>query len=379
MINIVFAGGGTGGHIYPGLAVVTELKKICTEKGISKDQYRIIWIGSKNGLDKDIVEKDGNVDKFIGISCGKLRRYFSIKNFIDFFKILAGFLASFFILAKLKPVFLFSKGGFVSVPPCFSAKLLKIPVFTHECDFSPGLATRLNSKCASKILVSFEKTKAYFSAPLQEKIIVTGNPVRPVFYTASSERGLEFLGLDKQSSNKPILLVLGGSLGALQINNLICDTMSWLCDNYIVIHQTGKKDYERLSSLKDSYKDYHPFPFIYNEMPDVMAAADLVLSRAGSNFLWECSATGRPLLLIPLSGSGTRGDQVENARFFETQGAAKVLTGNNVTVDNLKKVLIDLKDQSVRESLSKNVQKMSEGKKPALNIAELIYSAIKWS
>ena len=374
MINIVFAGGGTGGHIYPGLAVVAELRKKLESNGITKERYNIIWIGSKNGLDKDIVEKDGSVDKFIGISCGKLRRYFSFKNFIDFFKIVAGFISSFFILLKLKPVILFSKGGFVSVPPCYASKMLKIPVYTHECDFSPGLATRLNSRCATKILVSFEKTKSFFSGEKAQKVVVTGNPVRPVFYTADCEKGLRFLGLE--NAQKPILLVLGGSLGAVQINNLIYDTIDWLSDNFVVVHQTGKADYDRLAPLQSSHVDYHPYPFIYGEMPDVMAAADIVLSRAGSNFLWECSVTGKPLVLIPLAGSGTRGDQVENARFFESQGAAKVLTGDDVTSDKLKDILIEMKDAEIRKSLSANVSNMSAGAKPALTIAELMFDFI---
>ena len=377
MINIVFAGGGTGGHIYPGLAVVSELRKKLEEHGIKKDEYRFIWIGSKNGLDKDIVENDGNIDEFIGISCGKLRRYFSFRNLIDFFKITAGFISSFFILLRLKPVILFSKGGFVSVPPCYASKILRIPVYTHECDFSPGLATRLNSRCASKILVSFEKTQSFFSGEKRERTVVTGNPVRPVFYTADAEKGRAFLGLDKtQKKDKPLLLVLGGSLGALQINNLIYDIIKWLCENFTVIHQTGKADYERFVPLQSTHGDYHPYAFIYTEMPDVMAASDLVLSRAGSNFLWECSVTGRPLVLIPLSGSGTRGDQVENARYFESQGAAKVLTGADVTSDNLKTVLSEMKDAKVRDGLSANVRKMSEGTMPALRIAELLWQEI---
>ena len=393
MINIVFAGGGTGGHIYPGLAVVAELRKKLEDNGISNDKYSIIWIGSKNGLDKDIVEKDGSIDKFVGISCGKFRRYFSVKNFIDFFRIAAGFISSFFILLRLKPVMLFSKGGFVSVPPCFAAKALRIPVFTHECDFSPGLATRLNSRCATKILVSFEKTKSFFSEGKANKVFVTGNPVRPVFYSAEREKGLRFLGLESLSTNnqdrskdfssvsetneKPMLLVLGGSLGAVQINNLIYDTIDWLCENFILVHQTGKADYERFEQLQFSHKNYHPYPFIYSEMPDVMAAADIVLSRAGSNFLWECSVTGRPLVLIPLAGSGTRGDQVENANFFESQSAAKVLTGESVTSDNLKAVLSEMKDEKVRKNLSENVRKMSVKTKPALTIAELMFENIK--
>ena len=186
MKTVVFTGGGTGGHIYPGLAVVDELKeKINSTKidGKSLD-VQIVWIGSSKGMDKNLVEKSGSVDKFIGIPCGKLRRYFSFQNFIDLFKIAAGFISAFFRLAKLKPLVVFSKGGFVSVPSCYAAKLLKIPVFTHECDFSTGLATRLNLKVAEKLLVSYEETKNKLPSSVQEKTIVTGNPVRPIFYTA---------------------------------------------------------------------------------------------------------------------------------------------------------------------------------------------------
>ena len=381
MMNIVFAGGGTGGHIYPGLAVVDELRKKLDDTGVGCGQYRIIWIGSKNKLDKDIVDKSSSIDKFVGIPCGKLRRYFSLLNIVDFFKIAAGFVSAFFILLRLKPVILFSKGGFVSVPPCFAAKALRIPVFTHECDFSPGLATRLNSRCATKILVSFEKTKSFFSGEKANKVVVSGNPVRPVFYVADPKKGLQFLGLENKGETggheKPLLLVLGGSLGAVQINNLIYDNIDWLCQNFIVVHQTGKNDSERFAKLRESHDGYHPYPFIYGEMPDVMAAADVVLSRAGSNFLWECSVTGKPLVLIPLAGSGTRGDQVENARFFESQKAAKVLTGDDVTAEKLKEVLSELKNADVRKNLSENVRKMSAGAKPAMTIANLMFDEIQ--
>ena len=380
-MNIVFAGGGTGGHIYPGLAVVDELRKKLDETGVGRGQYRIIWIGSKNKLDKDIVDKSGPIDKFVGIPCGKLRRYFSLLNIVDFFKIAAGFVSAFFILLRLRPVILFSKGGFVSVPPCFAAKALRIPVFTHECDFSPGLATRLNSRCATKILVSFEKTKSFFSGEKANKVVVSGNPVRPVFYVADTKKGLQFLRLENKGETggheKPLLLVLGGSLGAVQINNLIYDNIEWLCQNFIVVHQTGKNDSERFAKLRESHDSYHPYPFIYGEMPDVMAAADVVLSRAGSNFLWECSVTGKPLVLIPLAGSGTRGDQVENARFFESQGAAKVLTGDDVTAEKLKEVLSEMKNADVRKKLSENVRKMSAGAKPAMTIANLMFDEIQ--
>ncbi|MBP3607221.1 MAG: UDP-N-acetylglucosamine--N-acetylmuramyl-(pentapeptide) pyrophosphoryl-undecaprenol N-acetylglucosamine transferase [Treponema sp.] len=373
-MKIAFAGGGTGGHIYPGLAIADELKTIASEKNVD---IELFWFGNSSGMDRNIVEKSGSVNKFIGIPSGKLRRYFSLKNFFDIFKIFAGFVASFFKLLFIRPVVLFSKGGFVSVPPCIAAKLLGIPVFTHECDFTPGLATRINSKFASKILLSYEETKKFFSAEKQNKTIVTGNPIRPVFYSANAKAGLEFLFEGKDfDSSKPILLVLGGSLGAHQINQLIVENLDWLTSKFNVVHQCGAKDKDFVPAAK---KGYYPYPFIYSQMPDVIAASDIVLSRAGANSIWECSVLGKPLVLIPLCGSGTRGDQVDNAAFFEKQNAAKVLLGDDVTFDNLKKLLEFLLDSSERDVMAMASKKMSEGNRPAKVIAEIIFNSFNQS
>ena len=362
MKNIVFTGGGTGGHIYPGLAIVDEFKKKINDVKINgqNPDIQVIWIGSNKGSDRDIVEKSGSCDKFYGISSGKLRRYFSFQNFIDVFKIGIGFISSFFLLLKLKPLFVFSKGGFVSVPPVVAAKILKIPVYTHECDFSPGLATKINSKFANKILLSFESTTSFFSGAIKEKLMVTGNPVRPVFYNASKE----FVGYDDNINKKPILLVMGGSLGAVQINSLVKENLAWLKERFFVVHQTGRQWADELLPLADA--DYHPFAFIYKEMPDVVAAADVVFSRAGSNSLWECAVSKKPLLLVPFSGSGTRGDQVENAAFFEKNGAALVLGGKHAdgtktpeaNSENLKEALSTLLDESKRKEFSQNVERL---------------------
>ena len=384
MKNIVFTGGGTGGHIYPGLAIVDEFKKKLLEAKIDgkNPEVSVVWIGAKKGSDRDIVEKSCSCDKFYGISSGKLRRYFSFQNLLDFFKIGIGFISSFFLLLKLKPLFVFSKGGFVSVPPVIAAKILKIPVYTHECDFSPGLATKINSKFAKKILLSFQSTMDFFSAAYKDKLIVSGNPVRPVFYNASSERGKEFVGYDSNINKKPILLVMGGSLGAVQINSLVKENLDWLKERFFIVHQTGKQWAEELLPLAD--EDYHPFAFIYNEMPDVVAAADIVFSRAGSNALWECAVSKKPLILVPFSGSGTRGDQVENAAFFEKNGAAIVLGGKHsdgtntqeATGENLKLALTNLLDETKRNEYSYNVEKLVGTGKPAEFIANLIYSEV---
>ena len=384
MKNIVFTGGGTGGHIYPGLAIVDEFKKKINDVKINgqNPDIQVIWIGSNKGSDRDIVEKSGSCDKFYGISSGKLRRYFSFQNFIDVFKIGIGFISSFFLLLKLKPLFVFSKGGFVSVPPVVAAKILKIPVYTHECDFSPGLATKINSKFANKILLSFESTTSFFSGAIKEKLMVTGNPVRPVFYNASKENGKAFVGYDDNINKKPILLVMGGSLGAVQINSLVKENLAWLKERFFVVHQTGRQWADELLPLADA--DYHPFAFIYKEMPDVVAAADVVFSRAGSNSLWECAVSKKPLLLVPFSGSGTRGDQVENAAFFEKNGAALVLGGKHsdgtktpeANSENLKEALSTLLDESKRKEFSQNVERLVGTRKPAEYIANLIYGEV---
>lgn len=366
--TFVFAGGGTGGHIYPGLAVADELRSLFAEKN---QEIKIVWLGNSSGMDRNLVEKSGSADEFIGIPSGKLRRYFSFKNFTDFFKIAAGVVKSFFILLKLKPSVLFSKGGFVSVPPCFAASLLKIPVFTHECDFTPGLATRLNSKFASKILVSYEETKSYLPKEKREKAIVSGNPVRPVFYETNPENGKRFLFENRPDydESKPVLLVLGGSLGAHQINELVANNLDWLTERFNVVHQCGAKDADVMPKDKSGYFLH---PFIYSEMSDVISCSDIVLSRAGANSIWECSVLGKPMVLIPLCGSGTRGDQVDNAHYFEEKGAAIVLLGEYAESDYLKSALEKMQDKSFREKAAASSKLLSEGKRPAKKIAEIL-------
>ena len=376
-IRIAFAGGGTGGHIYPGLAVAEELKGLAARQGLELDIY---WIGNASGMDRDIVSKNlaadgGCITEFFGIPSGKLRRYFSLRNFLDLFKIAAGFFKSLALLARLRPACLFSKGGFVSVPPCLAARLLHIPYYTHECDFTPGLATRLNAKGARGILVSYEQTASYFKGGLADKCTVTGNPVRPVFYDADAAAGLRFLGLG-ETHEKPLLLVLGGSLGARQVNELVRENLDWLKERFTVVHQTGRAFADEHPELMKQDGDYMPYPFIYTEMPSVVQAADIVLSRAGANSIWECAVCRKPLLLVPLSGSGTRGDQVDNARFFERAGAALVLAGEEVDSAHLKAALEGLLDRSRRAMMSEAAGNITGGSRPSLQIANIILNGV---
>ncbi len=376
-IKVVFAGGGTGGHIYPGLAVAEELKRLSS----GKIELEIHWIGNKAGMDKSLVEenleeKGGSIKAFHAIPCGKLRRYFSFNNFIDLFKIALGFISSFFLLKKIKPSLVFSKGGFVSVPPLASASLLKIPSFTHECDFTPGLSTRINSRWAKKILLSYEETKSYFSSKIKEKCFVTGNPVRSSFYNSESKEGFSFLSLE-ESEKKPILLVLGGSLGAKQVNDLILESIQELKKDWIVVHQTGKA-FEKSNPeiMKSKDENYYPFAFISCELPSLLKASSVVVSRAGANTIWECAVSEKPIILVPLLGSGTRGDQKDNARYFSDRGAAIVLEGKDATKENLLLSLERLKSKEEREKLSCNCKKIVGETSPSETIAHLIFEEI---
>lgn len=378
---IAFTGGGTGGHIYPGLAVADELKNIAKK---NNQNLSIAWIGCSKGMDKNIVIKglgSDNLpiaDKFYGIPSGKLRRYFSMQNFTDLFRIIAGYFKAKHILRKIKPAVLFSKGGFVSVPPCLAAKHLGIPVFTHECDFTLGLANRLNFKSAKTMFVSYEETKNRLSNADQKRVVVTGNPVRPVFYNTNPKAGLEFLGID-ENHEKPVLLVLGGSSGAKQVNELVWNNLDWLCERFIVVHQTGlvNNNEENENLLKEKFGDnYKPFDFIYSQMPDVVSCSDLILSRAGANSIWEAAVLSKPCVLIPLCGSGTRGDQVDNAKFFEEKGAAYVLLGEQADSEHLRTELEKLLNKENRNKMIQNIKQMVGARKSVEVIAEYIYGQL---
>ncbi|MDR1256415.1 MAG: undecaprenyldiphospho-muramoylpentapeptide beta-N-acetylglucosaminyltransferase [Spirochaetaceae bacterium] len=331
-LTVVFTGGGTGGHIYPALAVASALRDIC--------ECRIVWIGSRNGFDRAIVEGAGI--EFEAVNCGKLRRYFSIRNFTDVFRIAAGFFSSFALLKKYRPALLFSKGGFVSVPPSAAAFALGIPVFTHESDFSPGLATRIEARFAKKIFITYGQTGAFFCKKYRNKTVLSGNPVRPEFYAANPDKGRAFLDIPP---DEKILLVLGGSQGAEELNALVESCVDGLTEKFFVVHQTGRKDGEAGGDGKETRRRYIRLSYIGSEMPDILAASALVLGRAGAGTVWECAAVGRPMVLVPLA-SATRGDQIENARFFEEKSAARALIRPDA--EELLKTVRELSDNRER-------------------------------
>ena len=348
MRTIAFTGGGTGGHIYPGLAVATQLKKQLDNQGFD---YKIFWIGSSSGPDRSIVQDAGI--EFFGVPSGKLRRYFSLRNIVDIFKIIGGFFTARKILKKQKANLLFSKGGFVSVPPCAAAASLGIKVFTHESDFSPGLATKINtcfvSRTKGRIFTAYEDTLRFFPQEIHSIITVSGNPVRETFRCPDPVKGRAFLGLGQ---DERILLVLGGSQGAKEINDLVRDSIEQLTKVYTVVHQTGPN----LLNDVPAGERYKPFAYFKEEMPHVMAASEIVMGRSGAG-IWEWAVLGKPMLLIPLKGSGTRGDQVENARYFQQMGAAQVVSSIEEVVDAVNCLALD---DNKREALASASAKIGE-------------------
>lgn len=320
--KILFTGGGTGGHVYPALAVIDK---------IDKSQWDVLWLGSGKGMEKKIIEQ--REIPFYSIPCGKLRRYFSFLNFVDIFKIIGGFFASLYILIKLRPSLVFSKGGFVTVPPVAAASLLGIPVFTHDSDIGPGLATRINALWADRILVSSEESRKFFSRSKSDKVYVTGNPVRAELFLGDARKGREIVGL---VSDLPIILVLGGSSGAEQINDLLIANLDRLTEKYFIIHQTGEKN-----CIEIVKENYYSSPYFNEELAHFFKAATLVISRSGAGAVWEFAAAGLPSILIPLE-AGSRGEQLRNAEVFQKQGCSRILRGDissETFVDAIEKIL----------------------------------------
>jgi len=306
---IVFTGGGTGGHVYPGIAVLQALRE-----ALEDAPTRFVWIGSRTGIERSIVEGLGL--EYRAIATGKLRRYFDWRNVSDLGRIVAGYFQARRHLKELKPVFVFSKGGFVSVPPVRAARRLGIPVYSHESDLDPGLATRLNFSASRLVFCAYPESVDHFPPAVRSRVVVTGNPVRRELFSGDRDWVRRTWTVPQGAK---VLLVLGGSLGARQVNELVAASLPQWAGRLFVVHQTGKE----WVALADTpwYTSRQFFP---TEMPHLYAGADLILGRAGAGTLWEAAATGVPLVLVPL-GAGSRGDQVRNAELFAARGAARVL------------------------------------------------------
>lgn len=319
MKRIVLTGGGTAGHVTPNLAILPHLQE---------KKCEVSYIGSYNGIERGLIEAAGI--PYYGISSGKLRRYFDPKNFSDPFKVLKGFFEANRLLKTLKPDVVFSKGGFVAVPVVFAAKLRKIPCVIHESDITPGLANKLCIPMAEKICVNFPETMKYLP---EEKAVLTGTPIREELFRGNRISGLDFCGF---TANKPVIMIVGGSTGAAALNEAVRNLLPTLLRDYQIIHLCGKgkaaKEYENAAG-------YRQFEYISKEMKDLLAAADLVISRAGANSICELLALRKPHILVPLSAAASRGDQILNAESFEHQGFSYVLPEEELSNDRLLRAI----------------------------------------
>ncbi|MBN2794673.1 MAG: undecaprenyldiphospho-muramoylpentapeptide beta-N-acetylglucosaminyltransferase [Clostridia bacterium] len=339
MKKIVLTGGGTSGHITPNIAMLPELKK---------QGYDIYYIGSKNGMEKDLIEKE-NIP-YYGIASGKLRRYFDWKNFSDLFKIGIGFIKSLYLMLKIRPHVVFSKGGFVSAPVVWAAWLMRRPVVIHESDMTPGLANKISQPFAKKICYAFPETEQYLP---KEKSVWTGIPIRQDLFLGDKNKGLEICGFN---GDKPVLTIMGGSLGSKAINDVIRLHLDQLLEDYQICHLCGKG---HLDNTLLERKGYKQFEYVNEELLHVLKMTDVFVSRAGATTLFELSALKIPNLLIPLSKKASRGDQILNAASFEKQGFSIVLQEEDITDESFLKAMTELKGKS--DSLKENMIKKDMG------------------
>ena len=315
MKKIILTGGGTAGHVTPNLALIPSLR----EAG-----YDIRYIGSYQGMERKLIENAGI--PYDGISSGKLRRYFDIKNFSDPFRVIKGYGEALRLIRRYKPDVVFSKGGFVAVPVVLAARHYKIPTIIHESDMTPGLANKICIPSASKVCCNFPETLKYLP---EDKAVLTGSPIRKELLQGDRLSGLSYSHL---SADKPVLLIIGGSLGSVTVNQAVRSILPRLLAKYQVIHICGKGNLDKSLIGTAGYVQYE---YVDAPLKHLFAAADIVISRAGANSICELLALRKPNLLIPLSASASRGDQILNARSFEKQGFSYVLEEENLTSDTL--------------------------------------------
>lgn len=315
MKKIILTGGGTAGHVTPNIALLPAL---------SQNSYEISYIGSYKGIEKELIEAE-NIP-YYAISSGKLRRYLDLKNLSDPFKVIKGLGQSIRLMRKLKPNLVFSKGGFVSVPVVLAAKFCHIPVIIHESDITPGLANKIAIPTAKKVCCNFPETLKYLP---KEKAVLTGSPIRQELLSGNAEYARSYC---RFHSEKPVLLIIGGSTGSKVINDAIRAQLTELLKKYQIIHLCGKGNLDNELINTDGYAQ---FEYISQQLKDMFALADIVISRAGANAICELLALHKPNILIPLSAAASRGDQILNAKSFEKQGFSYVIEEENLTAETL--------------------------------------------
>lgn len=325
MKKIIMTGGGTAGHVTPNIALMPALK----EAG-----FDIEYIGSINGMEKGLIEATST--PYHGISSGKLRRYFDWKNFSDPFRVLKGYGQAVSLMKKIKPDVVFSKGGFVSVPVVLAAKHCHIPAIIHESDITPGLANKIAIKGAKKVCCNFPETMKYLPV---DKAVLTGSPIRRELFSGNAENAVRLCNFKDHS--KPVLLIIGGSLGSKIVNEAVRKVLPELLEKFYVIHLCGKGNLD--NSLSGTI-GYAQFEYASSELTDMFALADMAISRAGANSICELLALHKPNILIPLSAAASRGDQVLNANSFKKQGFSYVLEEEHLTAESLLRAVEEVYD-----------------------------------
>lgn len=349
MKKIVLTGGGTAGHVTPNIALLPGLQEL---------GYEVHYIGSYEGIESRLIA-DFDIP-YYGISTGKFRRYLDPKNFSDPFRVIKGYTEARRILKELKPDIVFSKGGYVSVPVVRAAASLKIPCIIHESDMTPGLANKLCIPVARKVCCNFPETMQYLP---KDKAVLTGSPIREELSKGNKIAALDLCGFD---ANTPVIMVIGGSLGAANVNKAVRDALPELLKDFQVVHICGK---DKIDNMLLTTRGYKQFEYVKAELKDIFAMADVVISRAGANAICELLALQKPNLLIPLM-AGSRGDQILNARSFESQGYSKVLMEDDITtqllVDSVhelyfnKKIFIDAMSNSHQKNSIKSILNLIE-------------------
>ncbi len=339
-MRIVLTGGGTAGHVTPNLALLPALR----DAG-----FDVSYIGSYEGIEKQLI-KDARIP-YYPIASGKLRRYFDWKNFSDPFRVIKGYGQARHLLKHLKPDVVFSKGGFVSVPVVLAAKGLHIPAIIHESDMTPGLANKIAIRGATKVCCNFPETLQYLP---KDKAVLTGCPIREELLHGDKDSALASLGF---TAEKPVLMIMGGSIGSVFINNAVRGALDDLLQTFQIIHLCGKGN---LAPELDGTPGYRQFEYVSDALPDYFAAADLLLSRAGANAICEILALQKPNILVPLSLNASRGDQILNAKSFEKQGFSYYMEEETVTRDTLLEAVLyvhshaDMYISAMKESRMQN-------------------------
>ena len=354
MKRIFLTGGGTAGHVTPNMALVPKL----IDEG-----YDIAYIGSYEGMERKLIDDIGV--PYYGISSGKLRRYFDLKNFTDPFRVIKGYFEAKKILKKLHPNVVFSKGGFVTVPVVIAAKKLHIPVIIHESDMTPGLANKLSIPSASKVCCNFPETIEHLP---KGKAVLTGSPIRQELFQGRKETGLKLCGFQ---ADKPVLLIIGGSLGSVAINNAIRNNLDELLKTYQIIHLCGRGN---LDQSLDTRKGYRQFEYVKDDLKHYFACADVVVSRAGANAICELLALRKPNVLIPLGLNASRGDQILNAKSFEKQGYSYVLQEEDVTSETLLNAVNTVYSQRQTYINAMNQSKLANPIETIVNLANELAS-----